>query len=223
MFETVTLVILATFCFARGQTEDTNFNITVSVSTCMDADWTISFDYPGWSNCSLTFPFITGFYRSQAWPKHEQNYIRYLEKVQCCQASNTFQYASLDCIDANWAFSNNGVKTWNTCPTGYFLNGLKRSKGEHLDSIKQARCCTPSDHIVQYSDCYRENVWRKFDEEGITTCSRAGYFITGLYQSGCTLLHCIEQFKCCSMAGSILKIELELEKFPSSKKLNVLK
>lgn len=61
-----------------------------------------------------------------------------------------------------------------------------------------------------YKDCYEENVLTNFDhsKNGLVSCEKKGYYITGLYRSQCNLLHCITEFMCCSMLPA-----LEGEKF----------
>ena len=87
------------------------------------------------------------------------------------------------------------------CPRGYYLSGLQRSKGQNLHNIERALCCKPKSQPLSYKDCYRENVWAKFDQHnsGMVSCVRNGYYITGLYRSDCDFLYCVEEFMCCSM------------------------
>lgn len=91
------------------------------------------------------------------------------------------------------------------CPKGYFLSGLERSSGQHLHNIERARCCKPQNHALEYKECYKENVWGRFDwhKNDMVTCMKKGHYITGLYRSGCDFLYCIEEFMCCSMASGM--------------------
>ena len=91
------------------------------------------------------------------------------------------------------------------CPDGYFLSGLERSgdiNGDsYLHNIEYGHCCKPLDGPAGYKDCFKANVWDHFnaDNEGVKSCDRDGYFITGIYRSVCDLVYCIEEFMCCSM------------------------
>ena len=91
------------------------------------------------------------------------------------------------------------------CPRGYYLGGLERSGGQNLHNIERARCCKPRNQPSFYKDCYKENVWSKFDHHnsGMVSCGRNGYYITGLYRSNCDLLYCVEEFMCCSMLSAV--------------------
>lgn len=95
---------------------------------------------------------------------------------------------------------------WNMCPNGYFLSGLERSgqlNGDnYLHNIEFGYCCKPLDGPAGYKDCFKANVWKRFNwhDRGMISCSRHGYYITGIYRSGCDLLYCIEEFMCCSMS-----------------------
>ena len=99
--------------------------------------------------------------------------------------------------------------SWSNCPTGYFLNGLYRSAGGNVHNIEQATCCKPKTAPERYGLCYKEDVWSAFDYDktGTVSCSKPGYYITGLFRSRCDLLYCIEEFLCCSMAGKTTMLE----------------
>jgi len=49
---------------------------------------------------------------------------------------------------------------------------------------------------TQYADCYDQNWYLSFDQEGWSTCNE-GYFIVGLYRNTCNQLFCIEYARCC--------------------------
>ena len=94
---------------------------------------------------------------------------------------------------------------WNSCPSGYFLSGLFRA--HRTDSrtalllIAHAWCCKPSGAPKAYKTCYEENISTRFEwyQVGMVSCSRPGYYITGLYRSNCHYLSCIKKFKCCEL------------------------
>ena len=96
------------------------------------------------------------------------------------------------------------TRNWNCCPKGYYLSGLYRSGGHNLHNIEHAWCCKPRGAPNSYKSCYNENVWSKFDwnRQGMVSCSRAGYYITGLYRSTCNYMYCIEEFKCCQLPST---------------------
>ena len=87
------------------------------------------------------------------------------------------------------------------CTPGYYLSGLYRSHGDYLGNIEEAWCCKPNGAPNSTTSCYDEHVWWAFDwnKEGMVSCTRAGYYITGLYRHRCDLLYCIEKFKCCKL------------------------
>ena len=111
---------------------------------------------------------------------------------------------SLSYIPASYTFSR--INTWNVCPGGYFLSGLYRNNRRYLNGIIQAKCCKSTDRPALYQNCYDEDVTNNFDhnDEGMKTCQRPGYYMTGFFKSNCNFLYCIEKFKCCSPSGTFL-------------------
>ena len=107
-------------------------------------------------------------------------------------------------IPASYTFSR--INTWNVCPGGYFLSGLYRNNRRYLNGIIQAKCCKSTDRPALYQNCYDEDVTNNFDhnDEGMKTCQRPGYYMTGFFKSNCNFLYCIEKFKCCSPSGTFL-------------------
>ncbi len=91
--------------------------------------------------------------------------------------------------------------TWSFCPNGYFLNGLYRTNGFNLHNIEKAKCCKPANHPKFYEHCYPEYTGATFDNEGWTTCKKAGYYVAGVKRDGgpSDWLYNIEYFKCCKM------------------------
>ena len=91
--------------------------------------------------------------------------------------------------------------SWGTCPSGYFLNGLYRTSSNNLHNIEEGQCCKPKQHPKYYEDCYDENIGKRFDAKGWSTCSKVGYFVTGIHRdnSGGDSLHNLDKFKCCKM------------------------
>ena len=166
------------------------------VALCHIANWWKSFDRTGWSRCHSSFPYINGLYRNKA-ARPGNDWIYLLEEAKCCSNGNS----SAQCVQANWVASFDRNHNWNLCPTGYFLSGLYRSHGNNLHNIEYALCCKPRGAPNSYKSCYNENVWSRFDwkRKGMVTCTRAGYYITGLYRSSCNYMYCIEEFKCCQL------------------------
>ena len=115
---------------------------------------------------------------------------------------------SLSYIPASYTFSR--INTWNVCPGGYFLSGLYRNNRRYLNGIIQAKCCKSTDRPALYQNCYDEDVTNNFDhnDEGMKTCQRPGYYMTGFFKSNCNFLYCIEKFKCCSPSGTFLFYKL---------------
>ena len=74
--------------------------------TCLDADWSSSFDGEGWSKCDdIDNPFITAFYRSDpVVPKN--NPISLLDKARCCSASVAYNHEKVDCKESCWSGSS---------------------------------------------------------------------------------------------------------------------
>ncbi|EDO41900.1 predicted protein [Nematostella vectensis] len=107
---------------------------------------------------------------------------------------------------ADWWSSFDRNNRWNTCPNGYFLQGLDRNDGQSLDNIEVGKCCKPANHPHWYGHCYDQNVRASFDKEGTSKC-RDGYFMTGLYRGNCDEIYCIEMFKCCKMVPTPPKMQ----------------
>ena len=83
---------------------------------------------------------------------------------------------------------------------GYFLNGLFRNNGHQLYAIEKGYCCKPNNFSDQYDSCYDEDVGISFYQKGWSNCSRAGYYITGLYRGSGHWLNNIDKFRCCENA-----------------------
>ncbi|CAB4009299.1 Hypothetical predicted protein, partial [Paramuricea clavata] len=172
---------------------------SVKPSTCLVASWWDSFDVEGWSKCSDNNLFITGFFRNRY--NRGGHLILLLEYAKCCSLIPAFKGQSADCKIANWWTSLNRNNQWSFCPSGYFLNGLYRTSGHGLHNIEEGRCCRPSNHPDRYGSCYNEDVAVSFNTEGWSSCSKAGYYITGVYRgSGKDELDNIDKFRCCQMA-----------------------
>ncbi|XP_028403162.1 uncharacterized protein LOC114525901 [Dendronephthya gigantea] len=165
---------------------------------CSNADWRQSFDSKSWSKCGAQNLFITGFYRSPS--NDNQHPISLLEEARCCNSSPAYSGQIGQCEKVNFTSSFKQNDTWNRCPKGYFLNGLKRSNDTRLHAITGAHCCKPNTHPDKYGFCYDEDVGTSFDQEGWSNCSKAGYYITGLYRGSGKWLNSIDQFRCCQNA-----------------------
>ena len=83
---------------------------------------------------------------------------------------------------------------------GYFLNGLYISAPYNLHNIEHGRCCKPRNHPDGYGLCYTEDLGESFEREGWTSCSKLGYYITGVYRGSGNWLKNIDKFRCCQMA-----------------------
>ena len=59
---------------------------------------------------------------------------------------------------------------WNMCPNGHFLSGLERSgqlNGDnYLHNIEFGYCCKPLNGLAGYKDCFKANVWKRFNWHG---------------------------------------------------------
>ncbi|CAB3990694.1 neurogenic locus Notch -like [Paramuricea clavata] len=164
--------------------------------SCRNANWRSSFDRTGWSKCPATFPYINGLYRSSV-SQPSRDYIYLLEQAKCCGNGNS----NAECVQADWVNSFDRNNNWNLCPSGYYLSGLYRSSGNNLNNIEHAWCCKPRGAPNFNKSCYNEDVWSKFDwnQQGMVSCTRSGYYITGMYRSSCDYMYCIEEFKCCQL------------------------
>lgn len=83
------------------------------------------------------------------------------------------------------------------------MEGIYITDPTNIYNIEESKCCRPQNHPNAYADCYDEDVGISFDKKGWSECKRDGYYMTGIYKSGCEHLYCIEKFKCCSMKKGI--------------------
>lgn len=110
---------------------------------CEEANWLLSFDKEGWSNCADDY-FISGLYRSgDDNDRYSQELFR-LEKARCCRQP-AVKWG--ECIehDVTTAFDNKG---WTRCPEGFYMAGLYRSKCNKLYCIEKFRCCKMESKLV---------------------------------------------------------------------------
>ena len=75
--------------------------IVVSGWCKTELSWRSSFRRSGWSNCSSTFPYIKGLYRSKA-PYWSGDKIHQVERANCCKG---FENVKSDCVEINWSSS----------------------------------------------------------------------------------------------------------------------
>ncbi|CAB4024293.1 Hypothetical predicted protein [Paramuricea clavata] len=170
----------------------------MSHTSCSNASWRESFKSSGWSKCGKDNLFITGFYRNH--PYSDSDPITLLEETRCCSSIQEFSEQNGNCRTANWWKSLDFNNRWSLCPSGYFLNGLYRNKGQFLHSIEEGYCCRPNNHPDRYGLCYDEDVGVSFDREGWSNCSKPEYYITGVYRgSGENWLNNVDKFRCCQM------------------------
>lgn len=90
---------------------------------------------------------------------------------------------------------------WAFCPTGYFLQGLYRSKNHNIHNIEEGHCCKPNNLPSSYLRCYEHDISSSFDNKGWSECD-SDHYLTGVYRGGCDKLQCIEKIKCCMMPDS---------------------
>ncbi|XP_059146971.1 uncharacterized protein LOC131934820 [Physella acuta] len=105
---------------------------------------------------------------------------------------------------ANWRNSFNKENSWSSCPPGYFLNGIYRTKDADrgfLHNIKGGRCNKPGDHPAYYSHCYYHDIGICFANVGLCKCND-GYYVTGLFKGNCNKLYCIQTLRCCKPASA---------------------
>ncbi|CAB3993688.1 Hypothetical predicted protein [Paramuricea clavata] len=166
-------------------------------NSCKNENWWSSFDKKGWSTCNNDKRFITGFYRTKlgAWNRDE---IYRLEEAKCCSSDLSYRNERSECKNANWWTSLDKPNSWSVCPAGYFLNGLYRTAGQNLHNIEVGKCCKPVNHPKRYEQCYDENIRFKFDRQGWSTCTKAGFYVVGVYR-GADWLHNIDRLRCCKM------------------------
>jgi hypothetical protein len=115
-----------------------------------EADWSRSFDAPGWSMCPANTA-ITGLYRSNT------TWIYGVEQVRCAGAlGSTTRNAS---AVASWqtSFDSQG---WSLCPQNKFIIGLYRSSGHYLYNIEYPNCAELSvpgstTTSLQWASCHR--------------------------------------------------------------------
>lgn len=93
------------------------------------------------------------------------------------------------------------TNTWASCPDGYFLQGLYRSRGTDLQNIEHVRCCRPTTFKNISANCKDQSVRISLDKQGWSSCS-SGSFIAEIYRESCNTLSCIEEFKCCQVSPS---------------------
>ncbi|XP_028414912.1 uncharacterized protein LOC114537999 [Dendronephthya gigantea] len=176
----------------------TQQSFTNTSLTCSNADWRQSFESEGFSKCGARNLFITGFYRSPS--NHNKHPISLLEEARCCMSSPAYSGQNSQCNRTSFNGSFRTDDKWSVCPVGYFLNGLRRSNDTKLRAITGALCCKPENHPDKYGSCYDEDVGSSFDQEGWSNCSKAGYYITGLYRGSGHWLNNIDKFRCCQNA-----------------------
>lgn len=169
-------------------------------SNCREVNWVHSLDSGGLSECDISNPIISGFYRSEI--DYSDDGIGRLENAECCSLPNPWQ-VFFDFVIANWWVSLDHENTWNVCPAGYFLSGLYGtgiSLGSKLSNIEEGRCIKAVHHPDRYGYCYDLDTSVCFSKQGWCRCY-ADSFMTGLYRGGCNELHCITKMRCCTFAA----------------------
>lgn len=173
-----------------------------AILSCDTANWWASLDKKGWSVCANDRTFLRGLWRSAP---AGNNGLWLIEQGKCCGASEpSYANQPSTCTNANWWSALDGKNVWALCPAGYYMEGIYISDSTNIYNIEEAKCCRPQNHPNAYEDCYDEDVTLSFDKEGWSECKRAGYYMTGLYKSGCEHVYCIEKFKCCRMKKAVV-------------------
>ncbi|XP_027059482.1 neurogenic locus Notch protein-like [Pocillopora damicornis] len=167
-------------------------------SQCRTANWWGSFDKKGWSKCGSSVEYLKGFYRNN---KNNNDPISLLEEGRCCKAPSPNQNQASTCKNANWWGVLDKTNRWAFCPTGYFLQGLYRSKNHNIHNIEEGHCCRPNNLPSSYLRCYEHDISSSFDNKGWSECD-SDHYLTGVYRGGCDKLQCIEKIKCCMMPDS---------------------
>ena len=163
----------------------------VPLTPVQEADWSRSFDAPGWSMCPANTA-ITGLYRSNT------PWIYGVEKVRCAGASgSTTRNAS---AVASWqtSFDSQG---WSLCPQNKFIIGLYRSSGHYLYNIEYPNCAELSvpgstTTSLQWASCQSVRVdWTK---DNTWIGCPAGQMVVGIYRGVPHFLDSILYLTCCS-------------------------
>ncbi|XP_046863448.1 adhesive plaque matrix protein 2-like, partial [Xenia sp. Carnegie-2017] len=199
-------------CKCKSGFSGRNCQVLRKPQTCQNANWWKSFNKEGWSTCDSNNKFITGFWRNRRRKFRRFGRVKWfgkdgiyrLEEAKCCLSSKTYRGQSSKCQNANWWDTFDKPGTWSVCPNGYFLNGLYRTKGQRLHNIEEGKCCKPVNHPDRYGHCYNENIIRRFNRKGWTTCRKRGYYVTGFYRDlHGNWLHNIDYLKCCKMFAGV--------------------
>ncbi|XP_005105797.1 uncharacterized protein LOC101864475 [Aplysia californica] len=132
---------------------------------CKKADWYLGFDKIGSCKCSNPAnDYIKGFERS---PRGSPDEIFRIEYAFCCTAPNPYEKDHGQAYRADWKSSFEKNYTWNTCQTGFFLQGLYRTgKPELLENIESGWCAKPSSHPHHYGQCYVQDISDSFNDAG---------------------------------------------------------
>ena len=120
----------------------------------VDADWGLSFDHAGWSNCPPN-TIMTGTYRN---PNVAGEGIYMLEMARCVQPWGV-EVESTSTADW-WKCFDNPAGAQCVCPTDTFLAGLNRTEGNDLFNIEEGRCLKLKN--TRYGSCTWEGMQSGF-------------------------------------------------------------
>ena len=127
------------------------------------------------------------------------NLLNSLETHHCCQPLPPYNdWYNHPVIEHYVPWHLKRSNSWNKCPLGFFLGGWYQAEEERLfDDLKAAVCVKPSTHPDRYHSCYELDL---FSKEPTTSrqCGN-GYFIAGVFSSGCTQLECLTKLYCCQL------------------------
>ncbi|XP_005097555.1 uncharacterized protein LOC101859480 [Aplysia californica] len=165
---------------------------------CRNEYWTGIFNKQGLAKCEDTkHAYMQGIHRLA---KGSPDGISLIDQVGCCYGTIPYTYDFSQVYYADWTKSFDANNRWNSCPRGYFVQGLYRDKGTNtLQDIAEGRCIKPASHPYRYGECYDLSISPFFETEGWHRCNDH-FFITGIYRGGCNELYCLKTLKCCKMA-----------------------
>ncbi|XP_078379572.1 uncharacterized protein LOC144662599 isoform X1 [Oculina patagonica] len=166
-------------------------------NSCYEVNLETALSRPGWANCSLG-RYLNGLWRKIDAVISSPGGIDNIKKGRCCIPPHEYEDDTPVCQTVDWKTSLSRKNKWASCPEGYFLQGIFRSRGTGLHSIEQALCCRPRNFENTKKDCYDKDVRKSQYKKGWSKC-REWYYIMGVYKGDCDKLNCIEMIKCCRM------------------------
>ena len=97
------------------------------------------------------------------------------------------------------------MNAWHNCPEGTLITGIYRGQYHNLANIYYYRCCAPCKEDgrsrQEVSSCSAVSWYSSMRSAGWSYCP-ANSYLQGLYKGSCNYLYCLEQARCCFVAGS---------------------